>query len=140
MTYKQNLITLYHSQGIATSDIAKKVNCTVRYVNQIINVIKSNENKLNIPNYFLAKSHGLKTQKQLADWFHVTTRTIRNFENKNDIKNLERLYHELIFGNYFAQLKNELHQISDLLNICAPDSKHLLMVKQMLEVLEFATK
>lgn len=140
MTYKQNLITLYLSQGLATSDIAKKVNCTVRYVNQIINVIKSNENKLNIPNYFQAKLLGLKTQKQLAEWFHVTDRTIRNFEKKNDIKNLERLYHEFLFGDYFAELKNKLHQISDLLNICAPGSKHLLVVKQILEVLESATK
>lgn len=139
MTPLQKEILLRHTQNIKPSHIAKSLNCTPQYVNAVIASIKTDDRKLTIPNYIKAHSHGLKTQKQLAQWFNVSDRTIRNFEKKNDIKNLERLYHDFIFGNYFAKLKDELLQISDLLNICAPASKNLLAVKQILEIIENTT-
>lgn len=140
MTPLKEKILQLHTLGNTSSQISQSLNCTPRYVNAVIASIKTDDRKLDIPNYIKARSNGLKTQKQLAQWFHVSDRTIRNFEKKNDIKNLERLYNGIIFGNYFAQLKNELCQISDLLNICAPASKHLFVVKQILEILGNKTK
>lgn len=108
MTLKQNLISLYHSQGLAPSEIAKKVNCTVRYANQIIGVIRSNGHQLSIPTYLEAKSHGLKTQKQLAQWFHVTDRTIRNFEKAKNIHRIEREWRNFLDNDFLAKLEHDL--------------------------------
>lgn len=140
MTPLKEKILRLHTSGNNSSQIAQSLNCTPRYVNAVIRSIKPNDRKLTISNYIKAHSHGLKTQKQLAQWFNVSDRTIRNFEKKNDIKNLERLYNEFILGDYFAQLKNELRQILDLLIICAPASKHQLVVEQILGIVTNATK
>lgn len=132
MTLLQKDILRLHANGLTCTQISEELNCTTQYINKTIRRSRI----LTIQNYFNAATHGVKTQKQFAVWFAVSDRTIRNFEKKNNIKEIGRAYSEFIKSDYLANLEKELIEISELLNLCNPDSPKLETIYQLLEILK----
>lgn len=136
MTQLQKDILRLHANGLTCAQISEKLNCTSRYIRGVIQAVAANEHKLTIPNYFKAVSRGIKTQLQLAAWFGVSDRTIRNFEKKNNIDQIGRAYSEFMKSDYLASLEKELIEISELLNLCNPNSPKLEAIRQLLKILK----
>ena len=140
MTQLQKDILRLHVKGLTHAQISEELNCTSRYIREVIQAVAANEHKLTIANYFKAASYGLKTQAQLAAWFGVSDRTIRNFEKKNNIDQIGRAYSEFMKSDYLASLEKELIEISELLNLCNPDSPKLETIYKLLEILKYDKK
>lgn len=136
MTRLQNDILSLHTKGFTYVQIAERLNCTPQHVGKTIRDVAATERTLAIHNYFKATSRGIKTQAQLAAFFGVSDRTIRNFEKKNNIKNLVSAYYEFTKCDYLANLEKELIKISELLNLCNPNSPKLDKINQLIKVLK----
>ena len=139
-TQLQKDILRLHIQGLKNAEISKQLNCTTQYVGQTVRQTRKDaltERELTIPNYFKAVSRGIKTQTQLAAWFGVSDRTIRNFEKKNNIKEIGHAYSEFTKSNYLDNLEKNLVEISDLLKQCNPSSPELGKIDRLIKVLKF---
>ncbi len=136
MTRLKNDILRLHTKGFTYAQISKQLNCTPQYVGVTIRGVAATERILTIYNYFKATSRGIKTQAQLAAFFGVSDRTIRNFEKKNNIKDIVSAYYEFTKCDYLANLEKELMKISELLNLCNPNSPKLEKINQLIKILK----
>ena len=136
MTQLQNDILSLHTKGFTYAQISELLNCTPQHVGKTIRGVAATESTLTIPNYFKATSRGIKTQVQLAAFFGVSDRTIRSFEKKNNIRALVSAYYEFTKCDYLANLEKELTKISELLNLCNPNSPKLDKINQLIKVLK----
>lgn len=136
MTRLQKDILRLHAKGLTSAQISKQLKCSYQYVGEVIRSMAATEYNLTITNYFKAISCGMKTQAQLAEWFDVSDRTIRNFEKKNNINEIRRAYSEFMKSDYLADLEKELIKFSELLHLCNPNSPKLKIIDQLIEILK----
>lgn len=137
MTPLQGQILQLYTKGLNHAQIAERTGCTPRYVRKTIQTVRAGERKLTLPNYFEAVRRGINTQKQLAAWFGVSDRTIRNFEKRYNVNEIGIAYSDFLKTDYLANLEKELIDISEMLKMCNPDSPTLEKIDRLIKVLKF---